>query len=200
MGLAAIVAAIGHGSMVEGAEMAQTKKAAFAAGCFWGVEKIVAKMDGVTATAVGYMGGTTPNPTYREVCTGRTGHAETVEVTYDPSKVSYEQLLITFFEYHDPTTRDRQGPDVGSQYRSVIFTYDDEQAAEARRAIERLQQATVFRQPLVTEIISAASTTFYRAEEYHQHYLQKNPDGYCSHHFQSAKIRAALQGQLHPAP
>ena len=197
--IVAVTVVVVTGSTTEGADMTQIKKAAFAAGCFWGVEKILAKVDGVTATAVGYMGGTTPNPTYREVCTGRTGHAETVEVTYDPSKVSYEQLVITFFEYHDPTTRDRQGPDVGSQYRSVIFTYDDEQAAEAHRAIERLRQAKVFRQPIATEIVPAASTTFYRAEEYHQQYLQKNPDGYCSHHFQSAKIRAALQGQLHPA-
>ena len=109
------------------------KKAAFAAGCFWGVEKVFAKIHGVTDTSVGYAGGQTESPDYREVCTGRTGHAEAVEVVYDPAKVSYEELLITFWEWHDPTTPDQQGPDVGTQYRSVIFYYDDEQKKQAVR-------------------------------------------------------------------
>jgi peptide-methionine (S)-S-oxide reductase len=105
----------------------KSKKAAFAAGCFWGVEKILLKLEGVVSSEVGYMGGKTPNPTYEQVCTGRTGHAETVLVEYDPSRIRYEELLITFFKYHDPTTLNRQGPDIGSQYRSVIFFYDPEQ-------------------------------------------------------------------------
>ncbi len=170
------------------------KKATFAAGCFWGVEKIVAHIPGVVSTTVGYSGGTTPNPTYEQVCTGRTGHAEAVEVVYDPSKVSYEQLLITFFQYHDPTTVNRQGPDVGSQYRSVIFTHDEEQTKEAKKAQQLLEQARVFGRPLVTEILPAAP--FYPAEEYHQKYLEKNPNGYCSHHLQSAKVKEVLAGKL----
>ncbi len=174
--------------------MAPIQKAAFAAGCFWGVEKIFSQIDGVVSTAVGYMGGSSTDPNYLMVCTGRTGHAETVEITYDPAKVSYEALLITFWQYHDPTTPDRQGPDVGSQYRSIIFTYDEAQAAAARRSQQRLEDAKVFERPIVTEILPAA--TFYRAEEYHQQYLQKNPGGYCSHPLQSSKIAEVLNAHL----
>lgn len=166
------------------------KTATFAAGCFWGVEKIFATIPGVIATSVGYAGGRTADPTYHDVTTGRTGHAEAVQVIYDPSTVSYDELLITFWEYHDPTTLNRQGPDVGSQYRSVIFYHDDAQRAAAERSKQALEAARVFSGRLVTEIVPAG--TFYRAEEYHQQYLVKNPGGYCSHHLQSSKIRAAL--------
>jgi len=167
------------------------KKATFGAGCFWGVEKIYAKIPGVVSTAVGYMGGATENPTYQEVCANGTGHAEVVQVTYDPAKVSYRELLITFWEWHDPTTMNRQGPDVGSQYRSVIFYHDDEQSKAAQHSKQVLEQAKVYARPIVTQIVPAAK--FYTAEEYHQQYLQKNPGGYCSHHLQSPKIRQVLK-------
>ena len=173
----------------------QLKKATFGAGCFWGVEKVFAKVPGVVSTRVGYAGGGTKNPGYREVCTGRTGHAEAVEVTYDPAKVSYEDLLVTFWEWHDPTTLDRQGPDIGSQYRSVIFTHDQEQEEAARRAKETLEKAHVFPGRIVTEIEPAGE--FYTAEEYHQKYLEKNPGGYCSHflHPEAGRIRQLLKGR-----
>lgn len=167
-----------------------TPKATFAAGCFWGVEKILAKVPGVVSTRVGYAGGTTADPTYEKVCTGRTGHAEAVEVVYDPAQVGYQELLITFFEYHDPTTLNRQGPDVGSQYRSVIFYHGKEQAQAARGAIEKLEKAKVFPNPMVTEVVPAGP--FYPAEEYHQRYLEKNPRGYCSHHLESKEVRKVL--------
>lgn len=172
------------------------KKAAFAAGCFWGVEKIFSKVDGVVSATVGYTGGHAENPSYREVCAGRTGHAEAVEIIYDPSKVSYEELLITFWEHHDPTTLDRQGPDAGSQYRSVIFYHDPEQAEAARRSKQLLETAHVYKSPIVTEIVPGGA--FYKAEEYHQAHLAKNPGGYCSHflHPESRHIRHVLQGNL----
>lgn len=170
------------------------KKAAFGAGCFWGVEKIFAHIPGVVSTAVGYAGGTTADPLYEQVCTGRTGHAETVEVVYDPAKVRYEELLTTFWEWHDPTTLNRQGPDTGSQYRSVIFTEDEEQALAARRSLQILEEAKLFRDPIVTQIVPAGP--FYRAEEYHQQYLAKNPGGTCSHHWGSPKIRQLLTEKL----
>lgn len=173
------------------------KKATFGAGCFWGVEKILAKVPGVVSTSVGYAGGNTADPNYQQVCTGKTGHAEAVEVVYDPSKVRYEELLTTFFEYHDPTTPGRQGPDVGSQYRSVVFTYDEEQASAARRAIELLTAGKVYNRPIVTEVVPAGKFTL--AEEYHQKYLEKNPNGYCSHHLQSPKVREALSKNLSQA-
>jgi peptide-methionine (S)-S-oxide reductase len=153
------------------------KKATFGAGCFWGVEEAFRRTEGVTGTAVGYMGGTLKNPTYEEVCTGRTGHAEVVEVEYDPSRVSFERLLDVFWESHDPTTRDRQGPDIGTQYRSAIFFHDDEQEATARASRERLDASGRFRRPIVTEITPA--TPFYRAEEYHQRYLEKRGRSSC---------------------
>mgnify|MGYP001571394728 CR=1 FL=1 len=184
--------AIMVGGQLEGrAEMEpQPKKAAFGAGCFWGVEKIFSKVTGVVSTQVGYMGGSAAEPTYEEICTGRTGHAEAIEVLYDPSKVSYEELLATFWEWHDPTTLNRQGPDVGTQYRSVIFFSDSEQEAAAKRSKEVLERSKVFKNPIVTEIIPAGR--FWKAEEYHQKYLQKNPGGYCSHKPGSPKIREVL--------
>jgi peptide-methionine (S)-S-oxide reductase len=146
-------------------------KATFAAGCFWGVEDAFRQVKGVTSTTVGYSGGTKRNPTYKEVCTGATGHAESVEVEYDPKQVSYRELLAVFFQSHDPTTLNRQGPDVGTQYRSVIFFHDAEQEALAREAKASLEKASVFKRPIVTEI--APAPDFYRAEEYHQQYFEK---------------------------
>ena len=169
------------------------KKATFAAGCFWGVEKILSKIPGVVSTSVGYSGGAAPNPSYELVCGGRTGHAEAVEVVYDPANVRYEELLITFWEYHDPTTLNRQGPDVGTQYRSIIFFHDREQEETAKRSKKILEESGLFKGPIVTEIIPAKE--FYRAEEYHQKYLEKNPYGYCSHHLQSDKIRQVLKSK-----
>ena len=145
--------------------------ATFAAGCFWGVEATFRQVPGVTATRVGYAGGTTTNPTYKQVCTDRTGHAEAVEVSYDPARVSYDNLLRVFWEIHDPTQHNRQGPDIGTQYRSAIFYHDPEQEAAARASMERLERSGVHKQPIVTEIVPAQ--TFYPAEDYHQQYLEK---------------------------
>jgi len=146
-------------------------KATFAAGCFWGVEEAFRKIKGVTSTTVGYTGGTTKNPSYKDVCTGRTGHAEAVEVEFDPAQVSYRELLAAFFQNHNPTTLNSQGPDFGTQYRSAIFVHDAEQEAEAREAIATLEKSHIFKRPIVTEIKPASD--FYRAEEYHQQYLAK---------------------------
>jgi len=145
--------------------------ATFAAGCFWGVEAAFRKVTGVVDTAVGYSGGTLENPTYKDVCTDKTGHAEVVQVTYDPSRVSYQQLLAVFWDCHDPTQLNRQGPDVGAQYRSAIFYHNEEQRAAATAAREKLVQSGKHTRPVVTEITPAS--TFYRAEEYHQRYLEK---------------------------
>jgi peptide-methionine (S)-S-oxide reductase len=149
----------------------QIEKATFGAGCFWGVEAEFRQVKGVVATAVGYEGGAFVNPTYRDVCSGRTGHAEVVEVDYDPSRVSYEDLLDVFWENHDPTTLNRQGPDSGAQYRSVIFYHTPEQQTTALASKERLQGSGKFRRPIVTQIVPASP--FYRAEDYHQQYLEK---------------------------
>lgn len=146
-------------------------KATFAAGCFWGVEDAFRQVKGVTSTAVGYTGGTAKNPSYEQVCTGRTGHAEAVEVDYDPAQVSYLELLRTFWTSHDPTTLNRQGPDVGTQYRSAIFFRDAEQEAAASDSKALLEKQGVFKRPIVTQILPAAD--FYRAEEYHQQYFEK---------------------------
>jgi peptide-methionine (S)-S-oxide reductase len=146
-------------------------KATFAAGCFWGVEDAFRQVKGVKSTTVGYTGGTTKNPTYQEVCTDRTGHAEAVEVEFDPTQVSYEQLLTLFWEIHDPTTKNQQGPDVGSQYRSSIFYHDAAQQAAAQASKEELEKSRKLRRPIVTEILSAPE--FYRAEDYHQQYFEK---------------------------
>jgi len=147
------------------------EKATFGAGCFWGVEATFRSIPGVVSTLVGYCGGKTDNPTYQDVCTDTTGHAEVVEITFDPAQLPYEQLLETFWKLHDPTTPNRQGPDVGSQYRSVIFFYSPAQEAAARAARERLDKSGKFRHPVVTQIVPAAP--FYKAEDYHQRYLEK---------------------------
>jgi peptide-methionine (S)-S-oxide reductase len=152
-------------------------KATFGAGCFWGVEAAFRQLPGVKATAVGYMGGTLDNPTYEDVCTDRTGHAEVVEVDYDPARVSYDDLLKVFWENHDPTTRNRQGPDVGSQYRSVIFFHNPEQQAAAAASKKGLELSGRFGRPIVTEIVPAG--TFWRAEDYHQQYLEKRGLAQC---------------------
>jgi len=158
---------------------AGTEIADFGLGCFWGAEKAFWKVPGVYATAVGYQGGATPNPTYREVCTGRTGHAEVVRVVYDPAKVRYEDLLRVFFESHDPTQGMRQGNDVGTQYRSAIYVHSESQQRAAEAARDAYAAALRERGfgPVTTEIREAPP--FYYAEEYHQQYLAKNPDGYC---------------------
>ena len=147
------------------------KVATFAAGCFWGVEASFRKIPGVLDVAVGYSGGETQNPTYRDVCTDETGHAEVVQVTFDPNKVNYQQLLDAFFAMHDPTQVNRQGPDFGTQYRTAIFFHSPEQEAAARKTKEALQAGGKFRAPIATEITPAS--TFWRAEEYHQRYLEK---------------------------
>ena len=149
----------------------ELKKATFAAGCFWGVEAAYRQIEGVKATRVGYSGGDYETPTYQQVCSGRTGHAEAVEVTYDPEKVSYEKLLHVFWTNHDPTQLNRQGPDVGTQYRSVIFVADDEQKTAAIASRDALEASGKFRRPIVTEIVPAAP--FWEAEDYHQQYLEK---------------------------
>ncbi len=148
-----------------------TEKATFGAGCFWGVEADFRQVPGVVATTVGYEGGATTNPTYRDVCSHTTGHAEVVEIEYDPARVSYEQLLEVFWTNHDPTQLNRQGPDIGDQYRTVIFYHTPEQQAAAQASKERLEREGRYRRPIVTQIVPAM--TFYRAEEYHQQYLEK---------------------------
>jgi peptide-methionine (S)-S-oxide reductase len=155
-------------------------KATFAAGCFWGVEEAFRRVPGVVATTVGYTGGTFENPTYEDVCSDRTGHAEAVEVEFDPARVSYETLLDVFWRSHDPTTLNRQGPDVGSQYRSGVFYHTPEQKAAAEASKAALEASDRLRRPIVTQIVPAG--TFYRAEEYHQQYLAKHGRSSCSVH------------------
>jgi peptide-methionine (S)-S-oxide reductase len=157
-----------------------TKKATFGAGCFWGVEETFRRIPGVVDTAVGYAGGHTDSPTYHDVCSDATGHAEVVQVEYDPDTVSYDRLLDVFFELHDPTQVNRQGPDVGTQYRSAVFYHDDDQRASAEAAKARLEAAGRYRRPIATEIVPAP--TFWRAEEYHQRYLAKRGMPGCSTH------------------
>ncbi|MCB2154181.1 peptide-methionine (S)-S-oxide reductase MsrA [bacterium] len=154
------------------------EKATFAAGCFWGVEQAIRELDGVVDARVGYIGGHTENPTYKQVCTDGTGHAEAVEVTFDPEKVSYAELLDYFFRLHDPTTLNRQGPDVGSQYRSAIFTHSDAQAQAAEAAKAELAASGKFGDRTITTVIEPAPT-FWEAEEYHQRYFEKNGGGGC---------------------
>ena len=157
-------------------------QALFGMGCFWGVERMFWGLPGVHTTSVGYAGGTTPDPDYRAVCTGTTGHAEVVHIVFDPNVLPYEELLKIFFENHDPTTPNRQGNDRGTQYRSVIYTYGPQQAAAAARAKDAYDQ--LYRErglgPVVTEI-APAPELYYPAEDYHQQYLHKNPGGYCNH-------------------
>jgi len=146
-------------------------QATFAAGCFWGVEEAFREIPGVISTTVGYTGGTLKNPTYQDVCSGRTGHAEALEVEFDPARISYLELLAVFWKSHDPTTMNRQGPDVGTQYRSDIFFHDAEQEKEARESKAILEKTGIFKRPIVTEI--TAATEFYRAEDYHQRYFER---------------------------
>ena len=150
-----------------------TEKATFGAGCFWQVEDEFRKLDGVIDTAVGYEGGHVDNPTYEQVCAGTTGHTEVAQIEFDPDRISFEELLYKYFDIHDPTQMNRQGPDVGYQYRSVVFAENDEQAKVARDVIGRVQER--FRDPVVTEVEPAAP--FWRAEEYHQCYLEKRRTG-----------------------
>lgn len=158
-------------------------QAMFGMGCFWGAERLFWQIDGVHTTAVGYAGGYTPNPTYDEVCSGRTGHAEVALVVYDPAQVDYDELLRTFWEQHDPTTPNRQGNDVGTQYRSAIYVFDDAQREMAKQSLERYQAQLrdAGYGEISTEIADAGP--FYYAEGYHQQYLAKNPGGYCNHGF-----------------
>jgi len=165
------------GAAGSGVNMIKTDTATFAAGCFWGVEAAFIKVKGVSSTAVGYTGGRTEQPTYRDVCSDTTGHAEAVEVVFDPQVVSYEQLLKEFWAVHDPTTRNSQGPDFGSQYRSTIFYHSSEQQAAAIASKEKLQKSGRYPRPVVTEIVPAV--TFWRAEEYHQRYFEKHGGGSC---------------------
>lgn len=146
-------------------------------GCFWGAERILWKLDGVHVTSVGYAGGTSPSPNYELVCSGATGHAEMVHVVYDPKVISFEEILKVFFENHDPTQGNRQGNDVGTQYRSAVYTYTDSQMEAAKEAIKRYEAA--YGRPVTTELREAP--TYYAAEDYHQQYLAKNPQGYCMH-------------------
>jgi peptide-methionine (S)-S-oxide reductase len=155
-----------------------TETATLAGGCFWGVEELVRKLPGVVDTTVGYAGGTLDNPRYEDVKTGRTGHAESLEIVFDPAKISYADILDFFFRLHDPTTPNRQGNDIGTQYRSAIFVHDDGQREAAKKAIERAQQK--WPRPIATEIVDY--TKFWPAEGYHQDYLQRKPDGYTCHY------------------
>jgi len=147
------------------------EKATFGAGCFWGIEHAFRKVAGVIEAPVGYAGGITPDPTYEQVCSGQTGHAEVVEVEFDPAKVSYEELLEVFWTIHDPTTLNRQGPDIGTQYRSAIYFHSAEQEQAAKDSIAALENGDRFRNPIVTEL--APIDTFYMGEDYHQHYFEK---------------------------
>jgi peptide-methionine (S)-S-oxide reductase len=164
--------------------------AEFALGCFWGEEKLFWEVPGVWVTAVGYQGGSTPNPTYEEVCTGRTGHAEAVRVVFDPKQVSYAELLRRFWEAHDPTQGMRQGNDVGTQYRSAIFVHSAPQreAAERSRALYQERLSAAGYGQIATEILDAADHPFYFAEPYHQQYLVKVPNGYCPNHATGVKL------------
>ncbi|WP_029914519.1 peptide-methionine (S)-S-oxide reductase MsrA [Pelobacter seleniigenes] len=152
------------------------ERATFAAGCFWGVEEAFRTLPGVVETAVGYMGGTTEQPTYQQVCSGATGHAEVVEVIFDPAQISYGQLLERFWGKHNPTSLNRQGWDIGTQYRSAIFYHSAEQRRQAEEAKRALEASGVYTEPVVTEIVPAG--TFWRAEEYHQQYIRKQSPGF----------------------
>ncbi len=154
-------------------------KATLAGGCFWGVEELLRAFPGVTKTEVGYTGGTTPNPKYESVKTGSTGHAEAIEIEFDPAKTSYEKILRFFFTLHDPTTANRQGNDIGSQYRSAIFVHDEEQRKTAESVKAAVDKSGAWKKPVVTEIVKA--TEFFPAEDFHQDYLQKHPQGYTCH-------------------
>ena len=200
--VAAILAALlaGAPSMQAAAHAADgptTKKATFAGGCFWCTEAVYKEIRGVGAVTSGYIGGKVPNPTYKQVCTGLTGHAEAVEIEYDPEQVPFEKLLEVFFATHDPTTLNRQGADVGTQYRSGVFYHDEEQKAAAEKAIAALDAAKVFPNRVVTEVTEAS--TFYPAEDYHQDYFENNPfQPYCQGAVapKVAKVRKAFKDLL----
>jgi peptide-methionine (S)-S-oxide reductase len=181
-----------NGQPLKGPYPAGSQVADFALGCFWGEEKMFWEQPGVIVTAVGYQGGTTPNPTYKEVCTGMTGHAESVRVVFDPARITYEQLLKLFWEAHDPTQGFRQGNDVGTQYRSAIFTHSDEQQrlAEASRDMFQAELSKAGYGQIKTEIRPAPE--FYFAEDYHQQYLAKNPNGYCPVHATGVKLEGPI--------
>jgi peptide methionine sulfoxide reductase msrA/msrB len=159
---------------------AKTEVATLAGGCFWGVQELIRKLPGVVSSTVGYTGGSTVNPRYEDVHTGRTGHAEAVQIVFDPRQISYESILRTFFRLHDPTTLNRQGNDMGSQYRSAIFWNSDEQRRTAERVKAEVDASSKWDKKVVTEIVKAGP--FYQAEDYHQDYLQKNPGGYTCHY------------------
>lgn len=167
-----------------------TEKATFAAGCFWGVESAFRALPGVLDVAVGYTGGRTADPTYEDVCTDETGHAEAIEVIFDPARVAYAQLLESFWEIHDPTTPDRQGPDVGTQYRSAVFVHSDAQRRAAEHSKEMAQRA--FDRPIVTRIVPASK--FYRAEEYHQRYYEKRGKAIGGCHILPSRAKPELRG------
>lgn len=173
-----ISAASGGGADAK-TSIAKRELATLAGGCFWGMEEIIRKIPGVLETSVGYTGGTVPNPTYKLICTGITGHAEGVEIAFDPTKISYEELLGYFFRMHDPTTLNRQHNDVGTQYRSAIFYHSEEQKQTAERVKERVNKSGKWKKPIVTEITKASQ--WWPAEAYHQKYLIKNPGGYNCH-------------------
>ena len=169
----------------------------FATGCFWGAERRFWKLDGVLQTSVGYMGGTIANPSYELVCTGSTGHTETVQVIFDPSKISYSRLLKEFWEMHDPTTIDRQGNDIGSQYRSAIFTTTSEQVEEVQKSMAIYQAALDANAigKIVTQVLPADKHTYFKAESYHQRYLEKNPNGYDCHSNTGIQFPLAMVNQ-----
>lgn len=166
--------------------------ATFAAGCFWGVEEFFRKMPGVKETRVGYTGGQKTNPTYEDVTTGQTGHAESIEIKFDPKKVTYKQLLEQFFKFHDPTTLNRQGNDRGSQYRSAIFYHTEEQRKMAEQFKAKVDRSGAWKAPVVTEIKAAGP--FYEAESYHQDYLVKNPNGYDNHYLRKISFDSTTAG------
>lgn len=163
----------------------KTQKATLAGGCFWGVEELMRKLPGVIDTTVGYTGGLLENPTYNDVKKGNTGHAEAIEIVFDPSKLTYETILNHFFRLHDPTTKNRQGNDIGTQYRSSIFYHDEAQKQTAQRIKEKVQKSGAWKGDVVTEIVQAEK--FYPAENFHQDYLQKVPDGYTCHFLREQK-------------
>lgn len=174
--VAGFVGVMGMGQ-VDAASL-KTEVATFGAGCFWCVEAVFQELEGVLSVTPGYAGGTVANPSYEQVCTGTTGHAEAAQIRYDPARIRYEDLLRVFWKTHDPTTRNRQGPDAGTQYRSVIFTHDEKQRAAAESSKNRLEAAGAFSDPVVTEIVPL--TRFYAAEEYHRNYFRNHPEaGYC---------------------
>lgn len=162
------------------------EKATLAGGCFWGMEELIRQLPGVLETQVGYTGGTMVNPTYEHVKQGDTGHAEAIEITFDPTKTSYEDIVRFFFKMHDPTTADRQGNDVGDSYRSAIFVHSEEQRKTAEKVKKIVDESGAWKKPAVTQIVDA--TAFYSAETYHQDYLQKHPNGYTCHYVRPVKF------------